>query len=218
LTYLSNLDRTFERADTAPVDDTGLAQLSGQATLDGVPFTARWLGAIVVRDGIVTPCNLGLTGIVNGAFEVTVASDTDITGCGVPGADVVLWTYIGDQRLFTAAPLSWQPGHTEQLTARFESLRPLGAAPTTTEFGGEVYLGDTRAGTGLRIEARIDGTLCGVTSTRGDGTFIIAVVDTTSVPGCQTDTPIVFTVDGQPTNEGAVNGQPIGGALDLTVN
>jgi len=65
--------------------------VSGSLTLDGAPFDAEFLGAIVRRDGLVTPCQYTLPTVDNGQYEITVHADTEQSGCGAHGAEIVLW-------------------------------------------------------------------------------------------------------------------------------
>jgi hypothetical protein len=79
----------------------------GALTLDGAPFDARWLGAVVRRDGLITPCQLGLSPVDHGRYEITVLADAEASGCGAPGADVILWAYTRDQQIYTVDALAW---------------------------------------------------------------------------------------------------------------
>ncbi len=68
--------------------------LRGNLTLDGVPFSAGFLGAAVRRDGLTAACQYNLAQVVAGQYELTVMADAeDITQRearmprGAPGGD-----------------------------------------------------------------------------------------------------------------------------------
>jgi pimeloyl-ACP methyl ester carboxylesterase len=214
---LRQLDRTFERvprvgtvAGRTVHGARDRVVLRGRATLDGWPFDARFLGAIVVRDGLSAACQLMATPITNGKFEITIAADSEVSGCGAPGAEVVLWTFVQDQKLVTQDTLEW-PGDGRQATsnATFSTSAPQGAASTTTDFAGEVYRRDgRRLPPGTRIEAHVGTTLCAVGSVRRAGSFsgyIIMVAGPDTVPACTRGAAITFSVDGRHALETAVN-------------
>ena len=64
---------TFElaprRADAAAGDTV---TFRGNARLDGKPFDAQFLGAVVVDDNLVTPCNVTIPTIIGGRFSIGV--------------------------------------------------------------------------------------------------------------------------------------------------
>ena len=76
---LRKLDRTFELsprqglpgADAVPGASDRVV-VRGTATLDGASFDANYLGAVVQKAGLVTPCQYTLPPIDHGRFEITV--------------------------------------------------------------------------------------------------------------------------------------------------
>ena len=66
---LTSLDRTFELAPrpggaargSSSADEH--AMIRGGATLDGAPLDARWIGAVVLHDGLATACNTTLPAV-----------------------------------------------------------------------------------------------------------------------------------------------------------
>ncbi len=66
------------------------ASFQGTLSSDGQPFDAQFLGAVVVRDGRVTPCQYTLRTVDHGRCHITVMADAEASGCGAPGSDVVL--------------------------------------------------------------------------------------------------------------------------------
>jgi pimeloyl-ACP methyl ester carboxylesterase len=226
---LRTLDRTFERqprigtpAGDAVMGATDRVTLHGRLTLDGSPFDARFLGAVVVRGGMSTPCQLEASPVTGGRYEITVAAEREVSGCGAPGAMIVLWTFVNDQKLFSVEPAVWPREDDTSFDATFSRSMPQGAAPPTADFAGEVYRPDgRRLPPGTRIEARIGGSVCGISSVRRTGSFsgfILAVAGPESIPACRQGAAITFRVNGHPAVETAVNEAGRGGPLtDLTV-
>jgi pimeloyl-ACP methyl ester carboxylesterase len=204
---LRNVDGRFEQPRHSTTISSGV-QLDGRATIDGTSLNASWIGAVVIGDGLVTPCNDGLPSVVNGRFHLNVFDDAEVRGCAATGRRIALWTYVDDVRLFSdAVQIDSTVG--TSILVEFRTDDPTGDVPATTEFYGDAL---TTTGehqpAGVRIDAIIDGTACGVTSTRGDGTFILAVVGPDSRPGCHANGSITFTLGGTATGVTAPNGVP----------
>ena len=100
----------------------------------------------------------------------------------------------------------------------FSSTQPQGAAPAVTELDGHVLGPDgTSVRTG-RVEARIDGTVCGVASIRDSRDFvgyILSIVGPDAIPACRAGAPVSLTVDGVPARETAINSPDQTRDLDL---
>jgi hypothetical protein len=196
------------------------ASVHGRARLDGAPFDARFIGAVVLDAGLVTPCNVTIPSIVAGRFDIAVFGSNELAGCGHRGSKIVLWTYAGDNKLFSTEKIAWPAGRTAQVSVDFSTARPSGAAPTVLELSGEVYRADGRpVAAGARVDAYVGDTLCGVASVRSgvfDG-YIMHVVGPDSIPGCHKNAPITFRVDGAPAAETRVNGGAPPQQFDLTV-
>jgi hypothetical protein len=225
---LSDLDRTFEllpRAGTPGAARVPGARervtVRGQARLDGRLLEARFLGAVVRRDGLVTPCQQTLPAVERGRYELVVLAEEEGSGCGRPGAEILLWTFVGDERLFSTEAIRWPSASGARRDVVFSAAAPLGASLATTDYSGEIYRRDgRRVAPGTRVEARVDGTVCGVASTRRTGSFagyVLSVVGEAAVPGCRSGARVTFRIDGDPAVETVVNGREHGGALDLTV-
>jgi len=182
----------------------------GTATLDGAPLDADFLGAVVRRDGLITPCQSGIPGVDRGRYVITVLARQAGSGCGRRGAEVVLWTFAGDTKLYSTASLPWpRRGRGAHFDPQFATAMPGGAAPAVTELSGEVFDRDgRRLPPGTRIEALIGNTRCGVASVRRSETFVgyvLAVVGPQSINGCTQDGQITFLIDGRPATETSVN-------------
>jgi hypothetical protein len=137
---LNDLRRRFElnpRPGTPEADAVPGARrrvvLHGKLTLDGAPFDARWLGAVVRRkDGLITPCQLALSSVRAGRYEITVMADAEASGCGVPGAEIALWTFARDRILYSRGVWRWPHDRGARVDGSFSSATPDGAvAPRT---------------------------------------------------------------------------------------
>ncbi|MGZ4689948.1 MAG: hypothetical protein ACXVKA_02985 [Acidimicrobiia bacterium] len=213
---LAELDHPFElsvRPGTPQADRVPGARrrvvVHGRLTVDGRPFDARWVGAVVSRDGLVTPCQYTLPSVNRGRYTITVLASSDSTGCGAPGAKVLLWTFSGETQLWSVDELTWPRTRRVRFDASFSSTAPAGASVPTTEFSGEVFRSNgRRVAPGTKVAAYIGTTRCGVASVRNGGSFfgyILSVVGPGSIPGCTTGATIQFRVNGRPATETAVN-------------
>jgi hypothetical protein len=122
----------------------------------------------------------------NGHYEIDVYTDGASAGCGRPGAEVVLWTYADDRKLYATAALPWPPAHHDAddpgggdvvaFDVEFATTDPSGAAGAITELSGEVYDDDStrRHEPGTRVEAYVGPTLCGEASVRDSGSRLTA--------------------------------------------
>jgi hypothetical protein len=136
----------------------------GKALLDGRPFDSRWVGAIVLKSGLATPCQSTLPHVRHGRYAVTVLADTESSGCGAPGAQIVLWTFAHETTLYSTNTVAWPAKkHSKNFAPRFSSHGAGGAAPELAEFTGAVFGADgTEVGPGTQVDAYVDGTRCGV--------------------------------------------------------
>jgi hypothetical protein len=180
----------------------------GTARLDGRNFDARWIGAVVRRDALVTPCQAELPRIRNGRFGVTVLGAGQ-AGCGGPGTSVRFWTYRGEQ-IFNDRWVSWSRLG-DALALRFSTADPDAGMPSRTEISGRAFDAQgRRVPLGTRIEARIGSTTCGVASVRAGGGFrgyVMNVVGPASISACADGATITFLIGDQPAVETATNGR-----------
>ena len=116
---LRKLDRTFELSPRDGLDANAVpgaddrVTLRGTATVDGKPFDAQFMGAVVMRHGLVTACQQALPSVNGGRFEIPVLAATEAAGCGSPGTQIVLWTFVGDRTLYStnAGHMAWRTDH-----------------------------------------------------------------------------------------------------------
>lgn len=215
-------------ADTAAgTKSSNQIAVRGQATLDGTPLDAEFLGAVVLRDGFVTPCQVGIPSVANGRFEIRVFAQNAGIGCGRRGAAVWLWTYVGETKLYSTSAVRWPVRrNVANFDARFATAVPNGGVPAVTELSGEVFDRNGRLmPPGTRVEAYIGATRCGVASVRTAGEnftgYILSVVGPDSIGGCTQGAQITFRVNGRPAHETALNqlsggGPGSGGSFPLT--
>ena len=219
---LTNLDRTFEdHSRTAEPPPGSQVTIRGRASVDGRPLDARWLGAIVRHDGLVTPCNVTLPPSDGGRYEIAVYTEEGSAGCGRPGAEVVLWTFVGDRELYATEAVAWpaagDDGGGLSFDVEFATTGP-NAAGAITSISGEAYDDDSadRHPPGTRVEAYVGETLCGVASLRDNGFYILGVAGPDAVAGCTAGGRVTFEVDGRPAAETATNSPDRSTHLDLT--
>ncbi len=144
-----------------------------------------------------------------GVTRITVMAGAEASGCGVPGARIALWTFVGDRFLYSREARRWPRAGSRRVDASFSSATPEGAVAPRAQFGGEVFRPDGhQLPAGTRIEAYIGTTRCGVTSVRRTGSFSgfsLDVVGPDSIPGCARGATITFRVNGRPAPDTAVN-------------
>jgi hypothetical protein len=210
---------TPEEGDVPGVEDRAVVR--GSVTLDGAPHDPGFLGGHVRRDGLVTPC--ALSSDPGADFELDVPADSETTGCGTSGAQVLFWINTDEGQLFSADTLPWPgDGARTEFDVSFSTAAPQGAAPVAVaSFVGEVLGADGRyVAPGTRIEASVGDTLCGVTSTRRSGSFsgyTLTAVGPDDVPGCEPGATLTFRVDGETAEQTAPNVAGGRESLDLTL-
>jgi hypothetical protein len=182
----------------------------GTATLDGAPLEADFLGAVVRRGGMVTPCQSGIPAVAQGRYAIRVLAERAASGCGRRGAEVLLWTFVGETKLYSTTAAPWpRRGNGTRFDPQFSSATPNGAAPAVTELSGETFdRNGRRLPPGTRVEAFVGKTRCGVASVRRADSFvgyILSVVGPDSISGCTQDAQITFTINGRPATETSVN-------------
>jgi pimeloyl-ACP methyl ester carboxylesterase len=226
---LRTLDGRFElspRGGTRAANEVPGARervaVSGRLTLDGSPFDANFLGAIVQRNGLTTPCQYTLPKVQDGRYEITVLAETEARGCGANGGQIVLWTFSQGRMLYSNEATPWpRSGRTTNFDATFSSAVPKGVAPSVVQFVGEVY--DRRGrnmAPGTRVEAFVGSSRCGIASIRHTGSFAgysLAVAGPDSIAECERGAPLTFRINGRPAVDTSVNEEARQESLDLTL-
>jgi len=194
----------------------------GRANLDGAPFDARYLGAVIKRHGLVTPCQHTLPRVRDGRFAITVRARTEASGCGAAGSKIFLWTFVQDQIVYSNQSVRWPGnGKTARFDPGFSVSAPTGGVGPIVGFAGEIFdARSRRLPPGAHVQAYIGKTLCAVATTRRIGNFTgfsIDVVGPDSIPGCEIGATITFRVDGRDAQETAVNQTGQGASLNLSL-
>jgi hypothetical protein len=206
------------RSDGPPRPSASRTTARGRARLDGRPFDARWIGAVVRRDDFITPCQAALPRIRDGRFRVPVFG-ADQAGCGGTGTSVRFWTVVDDRQIFDDRWTAWDRLD-RPLTLAFSTTDPGEPLPTRTEIPGQAFdLGGRPVPLGTRITARVGTTTCGVASVRsglGFRGFILNIVGPDSIPACRAGEPITFLIGGTEAEQTAMNGTSIRDPLRLT--
>src|SRR6266480_1155763 len=211
-------------------NDAGAARTSaedrvvvrGRANLDGASFDAPYLGAVVKRHGLVTPCQHTLPRVRNGRFTITVFPRTEANGCGAARGKVFLWTFVQDQIVYSNQSVQWPGnGKTARFNPRFSISAPTGGVGPIVGFAGEIFdARNRRLPPGAHVEANIGQTRCAVATTRRIDNFVgfsVDVVGPDSIPGCAIGATITFRVDGRDAHETAVNQPGQGASLNLSL-
>src|SRR2546421_2474864 len=112
----------------------------GWANLDGASFDAPYLGAVVKRHGLVTPCQHTLPRVRNGRFTITVFPRTEADGCGAAGGKVFLWTFVQDQIVYSNQSVQWPGnGKSARFNPGFSISAPTGGVGPSVGFAGEIF-------------------------------------------------------------------------------
>jgi hypothetical protein len=198
-------DQSQAVASSTTSDDPGITtaiNFTGDATVDGKPLDAEFLGAVVTHDGFVTPCNVTIPSVAKGAYAIGVFGSTQLIGCGENGARVVLWTYVDDTKIYATKAVPWPRRQQQRVDVQFATATPDGAVPPVREYAGEVHDAQGRAvAAGARVEAVIGATVCGVAELRDTGYYILSVVGQDTIAGCSDGDEIRFRVNDRFANE-----------------
>jgi hypothetical protein len=125
-----------------------------------------------------------------------------LLGCGEDGAQVVLWTYVDDRKVYAMKAVPWPRQQQQRADVQFARSTPNGAVPPVREFAGEVHDAQGRpVAAGARVEGVIGATVCGIAELRDTGYYIMGVVGQGTIGGCADGAEVRFRVDGRFANE-----------------
>lgn len=207
----------------AEIDDDDRALIRGTtATLDGASFDAQYVGAVVRRNGFVTPCQQTLPQVRDGRFVITVYARSVATGCGAQGGEVFLWTFVDEQIVYSDRSVAWPGrGETVRFDPAFSIAAPAGGVGPLVGFAGEIFdRRGRRLPPGADVAAYIGTTRCAVATTRRIDNFVgfsMEVVGPEAIAGCELGAPIRFEVDGRDAVETAVNAPGKDPSMDLSL-
>ncbi len=196
----------LDEADNVPGADKRVI-VSGSATLDGEPIKSGLISATVRNEeGLGRRCALAFALIRSGQFELSVAAEEEMHGCGGPGAKVLLVHDPFGDAVFAQHIVAW-PSSGRQLTADpvFLSSDTQGPSlPATFVTGEALDANGEYLEPGTVIEAFIGDVLCGTGSllhiwtTATDPTgYDIAVVNPELKPACRGGETITFQIGGK---------------------
>jgi hypothetical protein len=208
-----------------PPESPARIVIEGDARFDGEPFDAEFVGAVVLHDGLATPCQAALPPVEDGRYTIPVHGADAAAGCGTAGSRVVLWAFTHDRIHFSTNTLDWPEdgATTATFDPAFSSSAPQGASPAVAQFSGTVFDADGEVlPTGTVVEAFVGDVRCGVASVRPSDSFlgyVISIVGPESAPGCTRGLAITFRVDGELAEHNPVVNTPPGEreAIDLRV-
>lgn len=158
-----------------------------------------------------TACQHAIPAVVQGRYEILVVSNTEVRGCGVHGAELLLWTFVNGAYFSSSQTLPWPgSGATVTFDAAFSSGSPEGVSEPVTEFKGHLFDREGRPLlSGTVVEAYVGDVRCGLTSLRyGDeverfDTLIVAGPE--AISGCAEGATLTFRLNGELAAETAVN-------------
>jgi hypothetical protein len=163
-----------------------------------------------MRDGLAAACQSTIPPVTQGHYEIQVAADAEVRGCGAPGAELMLWAYAKDGFIFSSQTTSWPASVTATFDASFSSGGREGASKPVTEFKGHLFDRDgSELPGGTGGEAFVGDVRCAVTSLRyGDdfeGYYTMVEAGPKSISGCVEGAILTFRLDGKPVAETALN-------------
>jgi len=147
---------------------------------------------------------------MQGRYEIQVAADAEVRGCGASEAELMLWAYARDGFIFTSQTTQWPGSVTATFDASFSSDAREGASKPVTEFKGHLFGRDgSELPGGTVVEAFVGDVRCAVTSLRyGDDLehfYTLVVAGPESVAGCEEGARLTFRLDGKTVAETALN-------------
>jgi hypothetical protein len=214
-----------ERSHTAPTaPPTSNVVVHGSARLDGRPFDSRFIGAVVLNDGLVTACQRSLPPVQHGGYAIQVLAASNSSGCGSRGSRVALWTFANDRIMFSTNTFAWpHEPHSVTFSPRYSTSAPRGIVPETADFSGTAF--DARRNAlpaGTKVDAYIGNTRCGTASVRSNADFtgyILDVVGPDSIAGCTRDANVMLRINDRPAVQPVITNTPPGrrDALDISL-
>lgn len=187
--------------------------ITGAATLDGQPLNSGsvWV-EVVDHAGLRQACSFPAEPIVDGRYQVTVAGEAEVNGCGAPGHQIRLVTWQEGQTLVSRLE-DWPSDNSLELAADFSSEREAPSEEAVTIVVGSVL--DASGGSlppGTVVEAYVGDVLCAIgalppvvmTSSSPDQ-YSLRIVGPDAVTGCGKDAVVTFRIDGQTVAQTVTN-------------
>jgi pimeloyl-ACP methyl ester carboxylesterase len=230
LTHAGERFTIAPRLGTDAADDVpGAAErvtVRGTVTIDGGlagPDTFFWMD--VSKDGLRQACSFSGDPIVAGHYQLTVAGEGELHGCGAPGTKLRLVVFVGDKQL-VSQPLDWPTGRETTLDAALETAAATDATAFTAVYGGVLGADGKRMPPGTRVEAYAGETLCAAASIppvvmpfSDPDSYLLLVPGPAAITACTTGASLAFRVDGKAVAQTSTNDLDQNGhALDLVAS
>jgi hypothetical protein len=189
--------------------------MSGSLSIDGAPVPdGAFTWVEVQRDGLTAVCSFRGEPIADGRYDVTVAADSEVHGCGAPGATLSLVTFAGGD-LVRSPSVAWPGGGSRSIAVDLDAHPEAagdGSHRITPIFGKVSDAAGNRLPQGTIVEAFAGTTLCGrgvvppvvMQFSDPDG-FALTAAGPAAIPGCGENATLSFAVNGAPVAETAVN-------------
>jgi hypothetical protein len=178
----------------------------GAVTFDGKAADDGAFMWIEVRDGgLANACSFEGEPVSGGRYERVVAADTEVRGCGRPGAMVYAVTFAGDHLTYSA-PAAWPAdGHDLTLDADFaRDASPAADERVTPIFGAVRSADGSRLPPGTVVEALAGDAICAraaippvIMQFSQPDEFGLLAVGPDATPGCVQDAALRFRVNGK---------------------
>jgi hypothetical protein len=178
--------------------------LTGAITVNGQPMEdGGYVWFEVHTDGLRAICNFLQEPVRDGRYTTVIAASSEVSSCGRPGSTVYAGTY-EDGDFHLAGPMEWPEGTTATFDVAFSTTGERVAAPTTYVFGVAQDASREPLPAGTKIEALINGTVCGlayvppvVMETSEPGLYSMDIVTAADIAGCEEGATVRFRVDGE---------------------
>ena len=199
------------------------AVFSGTATIDGVPLPDNHPGIGAQVDGNNCGDTGSSGGIINGVYEIVVASsDEGKEGCGTSGATVVFVLLGEGDPGGTEADQTgtWDDSQVNELDITFSTLAPPptnGTSDEGAQFSGSASIDGEALFEGATIIAQVAGNNCG-TGIVTDGSYEVTVASDEAKGGCGTSGATVTFVLGGEGDPGGTEADQTGTWDDSQVN
>ena len=229
LTHAGERFTLAPRLGTAAANDApGAAErvtVQGTVTIDGSlagPDTFFWMD--VSKDGLRQACSFSGDPIVAGHYQLTVAGEGELHGCGAPDKKLRLVVFVKDKQL-VSLPLDWPTGRETTLDAALETAAATDATAFTPVFGGVISADGKHMPPGTRVEAYAGESLCAAASVppvvmpfSDPDSYLLLIPGPAAITACTKDASLTFRVDGKAvpatsTNDFDQNGH----SLDLGI-
>ena len=169
-------------------------------------------------------CSFAAEPFVAGRYELTVAAERELHGCGAAGTKLQLVVFVGDNQLLSQ-PFDWPAGRDTTLDAALETARATDAVAFTAIFGGVIASDGKHMPPGTHVEAYAGEALCAAASVppvvmpfSDPDSYLLLIPGPTAIKACTKDALLTFRVDGKAVPQTSTNDfNRDGHSVDLVV-